>query len=127
MGLKEKTVHTDGRRSKCQRFDHRAIPAGRSTEPSGLLDRMGRIEDDRNPQTPHLRQSSHVVDQSTIPEKSTSLAQKDPTLAGTSSLINHEFHIARCHKLPLLDIQWLASRCTSDQKIGLTRQKRWDL
>ena len=49
MGLKEKSVHTDGRRCTGQRFDHRAIPAGRSTEPSGLLDRMGRIEHDRNP------------------------------------------------------------------------------
>jgi hypothetical protein len=48
MGLKEKSVHTDGRRSSGQRFDHRAIPAGRSAEPSGLLDRMRRIENDRH-------------------------------------------------------------------------------
>lgn len=48
MGLKEKTVHTNGRRCTGQRFDHRAIPAGRSTEPSGLLDRMRRIENDRH-------------------------------------------------------------------------------
>ena len=49
MGLKEKTVHADGRCSTSQRFDHRAIPTRRSTEPTGLLNRMGRIENHRNP------------------------------------------------------------------------------
>jgi hypothetical protein len=127
MGFKENTVYPDRCGCPGQRFDHGSIATGRSPQTSGLLNRMGCIENNWDLEGSHQGERGHVVDQSSVSKEGASFAEKEASVACATHFLHDIFHIRRRHELALLHIQGLARLCTRDQQIRLTGEECRDL
>ena len=92
-----------------------------------LLGCMGRVDDDRVTQLPHLRDGGDVADQTIVTEGCAAFDEDDVLVAVVGDLVDDVLHIARGHELSLFNLNAFARFGGGFDQVGLTGQQGGDL